>query len=120
MLTNPNTPIPEVHLLSNGRYHVMVIGGRRRVQPLERPGASPAGARTPPPSRSGVLLLHRRLRQTGAVWSNSFQPTLRAGRQYEAIFTPGRAEFRRQDDQVETHTEIAVSTEDDLEIRRIG
>ena len=24
VLTNPNTPVPEVHLLSNGRYHVMV------------------------------------------------------------------------------------------------
>ena len=24
VFNNPNTPIPEVHLLSNGRYHVMV------------------------------------------------------------------------------------------------
>ncbi len=44
---------------------------------------------------------------------------MRAGRQYEAVFTPGRVEFRRRDDYVETHTNIAVSSEDDLEIRRI-
>ena len=27
VFTDPNTPIPEVHLLSNGRYHVMATHG---------------------------------------------------------------------------------------------
>ena len=117
VFTNPNTPIPEVHLLSNGRYHVMVSaagGGYSRWNDL----AITRWREDPTSESFGVFcfigdpLTHR-------CWSNSFQPTLRAGRHYEAVFTPGRAEFRRQDDQVETHTEIAVSTEDDLEIRRI-
>ena len=30
-----------------------------------------------------------------------------------------RAEFRRHDEQIEAHTEISVSSEDDLELRRI-
>ena len=33
VLATPNTPVPEVHLLSNGRYHVMVTnagGGSSR------------------------------------------------------------------------------------------
>ena len=33
--SGPNTPTPEVHLLSNGRYTVMVTDCRRRLQPLE-------------------------------------------------------------------------------------
>ena len=94
------------------------LGRRRRVQPMERPGDHPL-AGGPHVRVVRGLLFHRRPRRPAACWSNSFQPTLRAGRHYEAVFTPGRAEFRRQDDQVETHTEIAVSTEDDLEIRRI-
>ncbi len=117
VLANPNTPIPEVHLLSNGRYHVMVSaagGGYSRWDDL-----AITRWREDPTSESFGVFCFIGDAQTHRCWSNSFQPTLRAGRHYEAVFTSGRAEFRRQDDQVETHTEIAVSTEDDLEIRRI-
>ena len=38
---------------------------------------------------------------------------------YEAIFSQARAEFRRRDHDLDTHTEIAVSPEDDIELRRI-
>ena len=37
MLSSANTPVPEVQLLSNGRYHVMVTNSGRRKQPLEGP-----------------------------------------------------------------------------------
>ena len=117
VFTNPNTPIPEVHLLSNGRYHVMVSaagGGYSRWNET----AISRWREDPTSGSSGIFCFIGDL-QTGRGWSNSFQPMLRAGGQYEAVFTPGRAKFRRQDDQVETHTEIVVSTEDDLEIRRI-
>jgi cellobiose phosphorylase len=117
VFTNPNTPIPEVHLLSNGRYHLMVSaagGGYSRWNDL-----AITRWREDPTSESFGVFCFIGDQLTHRCWSNSFQPTLRAGGHYEAVFTPGRAEFRRQDDQVETHTKIAVSTEDDLEIRRI-
>ena len=117
VVTNPNTPVPEVHLLSNGRYHVMVSaagGGYSRWNDL-----AITRWREDPTSESFGVFCFVGDPLTRHGWSHSFQPTLRAGRHYEAVFTSGRAEFRRQDDQVETHTEIAVSTEDDLEIRRI-
>ena len=38
---------------------------------------------------------------------------------YEAVFATGRATFRRRDHDIETHTEIAVSPDDDVELRRI-
>ncbi|MDY0003453.1 MAG: glucoamylase family protein, partial [Polyangia bacterium] len=117
VLSHPNTPVPQVHLLSNGRYHVMLSTAgagysRWNDQALTR-------WREDPTSESYGVFCYIGDKETRHGWSNSFQPTLRAGRRYEAVFTPGRAEFRRQDHQVETHTEIAVSTEDDLEIRRI-
>ncbi len=117
VFTNPNTPVPEVHLLSNGRYHVMVSAagaGYSRWDDL-----AITRWREDPTSESFGVFCFIGDSLTRHTWSNAFQPTLRAGRQYEAIFTPGRAEFRRQDERVETHTEIAVSTEDDLEIRRL-
>ncbi|MCM2329603.1 MAG: cyclic beta 1-2 glucan synthetase, partial [Lysobacter sp.] len=47
------------------------------------------------------------------------QPTLKRADRYEAIFTESRAEFRRRDGDLESHTEIVVSPEDDIELRRL-
>jgi cellobiose phosphorylase len=117
VFTNPNTPVPEVQLLSNGRYHVMVSaagGGYSRWNEL-----AITRWREDPTAESFGIFCYVGDAVTRHGWSNTFQPTLHAGGQYEAVFTPGRAKFRRQDDHVETHTEIAVSTEDDVEIRRL-
>jgi cellobiose phosphorylase len=56
---------------------------------------------------------------TGDFWSTAHQPTLRATDDYEAIFTQARAEFRHGHAGLEVHTEISVSPEDDVEMRRI-
>src|SRR4029450_3940238 len=56
---------------------------------------------------------------SGAVWSSAHQPTLKRADRYEAIFSEARAEFRRSDHDIETHTEIVVSPEDDIELRRM-
>jgi len=51
-------------------------------------------------------------------WSTAHQLALKRSKNYEAIFSQSKAEFRRHDHDVDTHTEIAVSPEDDVEIRR--
>src|SRR6185503_7613389 len=56
---------------------------------------------------------------SGSLWSATYQPTLRPATSFEAVFSAGRAEFRRRDDEIDTYVEIAVSPEDDLEVRRI-
>ena len=56
---------------------------------------------------------------SGEVWSTAYQPTLKQPDVYDAIFSQARAEYRRRDGDIDTHTEIAVSPEDDVEIRRI-
>ena len=57
--------------------------------------------------------------KSGEFWSTAYQPTLRQSENYEAIFSMGRAEFRRRDKDFDTHTEIVVSPEDDIELRRV-
>jgi cyclic beta-1,2-glucan synthetase len=117
VFTAPDTPIPEVQLLSNGRYHVMITqagGGYSRWKDLavtrwrEDTTCDPWG-----------MFCYLRDVATGAVWSTAYQPTRTRPDRYEAIFSEGRAEFRRRDHAFETHTEIAVSPEDDIELRRI-
>ena len=117
VFADPNTPIPSIHLLSNGRYHVMVsaAGGgysRWHETALTR-------WREDPTCESSGIFCYVCERRTRRVWSNSLQPTLQTGQTQEVIFSQGRAEFRRRGAGLETHTQIAVSPEDDLEIRRI-
>jgi len=113
----PDTPVPEVQLLSNGRYHVMVTnagGGSSRWKDL----AVTRWREDSTCDNWGSFCFIRDV-TTGAFWSTAYQPTLKASRQYEAIFSEGRVEFRRRDKDFDTHLEIAVSPEDDIELRRI-
>src|SRR5206468_10198069 len=57
--------------------------------------------------------------ETGTYWSTTHQPTLWRPDHYEAIFSEGRAEFRRRDQGIDAYTEIVVSPEDDIELRRV-
>src|SRR5262249_20682655 len=63
--------------------------------------------------------LYLRDAATGEFWSAAHQPSLRATRHYEAVFTQGRAEFRHRHAGLDVYTEISVSPEDDVEIRRV-
>ncbi|MFO8005386.1 GH36-type glycosyl hydrolase domain-containing protein [Thioalkalivibrio sp.] len=117
VFTEPDTQIPEVHLLSNGRYHVMAThagGSASRWRDLAvtrwREDATTDGWGT---------FIYLRDRDSGTYWSTAHQPTLRRADHYEAIFVQGRAEYRRRDQAIEAHTEICVSPEDDVEIRRV-
>ena len=117
VFTNPITLVPEVHLLSNGRYHVVVSnagGGYSRWRDL-------AVTRWREDSTRDCwgTFVYLRDMATGDFWSTAYQPTLRATKGYEAIFTQARAEFRQRHAGLEIHTEISVSPEDDVELRRI-
>ncbi|MEP6607994.1 MAG: glucoamylase family protein, partial [Burkholderiaceae bacterium] len=117
VLSTPQTPVPEVHLMSNGRYHVMVTnagGGSSRWKDF----AVTRWREDTTCDNWGTFLYLRDL-ASGQFWSTAYQPTLRETDYYEAIFTEGRAEFRRRDVDIETHTEIVVSPEDDIELRRV-
>lgn len=123
VFTTPDTPVPEVQLLSNGRYHVMLSnagGGYSRWKDL----AVTRWREDSTCDNWGTFCYIREM-AGGAFWSNAHQPTLKRPDSYEAIFSEGRAEFRRRDavgagdEQIETYTEIVVSPEDDIELRRV-
>lgn len=117
VINTPNTPIPEIQLLSNGRYHVMVTnsgGGYSRWRDI----AVTRWREDATTDNWGTFCYVRDL-DTQKLWSNAHQPTLTKADNYESVFSQGKVEFRRRDDQVETYTEIIVSPEDDVEVRRI-
>ena len=117
VLDTPHTAIPEVQLLSNGRYHVMVTnagGGYSRWKNI----ALTRWREDCTCDNWGTFCYITDL-DNNSTWSSSFQPSLKEGDNYEAVFSQGRAEFRRRDLSLETHTEIVVSPEDDIELRRV-
>jgi cellobiose phosphorylase len=121
VLNSPDTPIPEVQLLSNGRYHVMVTnagGGYSQWKNL-----AVTRWREDSTCDNWGTFCYLRDVASGEFWSTAHQPTLKRAGNYEAIFSEGRAEFRRRDfvgdGDFDTHTEIVVSPEDDIELRRV-
>jgi len=114
----PNTPLPEVNLLSNeGRYSVMITnsgGGYSRWKDI-----AVTRWREDSTQDNWGSFCYLRDAETGNFWSATHQPTLRRADKYEAIFSKGSAEFRRRDFEVDTHTIIVVSPEDDIELRRV-
>jgi cyclic beta-1,2-glucan synthetase len=113
----PNTFNPEVQLLSNGRYHVMVTnagGGYSRWKDLAITRWREDSTR----DHWGTFCYVRDT-ASGTFWSTAYQPALKRSDSYEAIFSESRAEFRCRKHDLDTHMEIAVSPEDDIELRRI-
>ena len=117
VFTDPDTPVPEAHLMSNGHYHVMAThagGGYSRWREL-----AVTRWREDTTTDSWGTFIYLRDRDSGRYWSSAYQPTLQKADHYEAIFVQARAEYRRRDHAIEAHTEISVSPEDDVEIRRV-
>ncbi|HVZ34539.1 MAG TPA: glucoamylase family protein, partial [Polyangiaceae bacterium] len=116
--TTPDSPTPEVHLLSNGTYHVAITnsgGGYSRWRDLAVTRWHEDATRD-----SWGSFCYVRDLPSGAFWSVAHQPSLVRAQSYEAIFSQGRAEFRRRDRGLATHVEISISPEDDIELRRVS
>jgi cyclic beta-1,2-glucan synthetase len=115
--SGPDTPVPEVQLLSNGRYHVAVTnagGGYSRWKELAVTRWREDATR----DNWGTFCYLRDVAD-GAFWSATHQPTLQPVSGFEAVFSEARAEFRSHHGGIDSYTEIAVSPEDDVELRRL-
>lgn len=117
IINTPNTPIPEVQLLSNGNYHVMITnsgGGYSRWKDI----AVTRWREDVTCDNWGTFFYIRDLKKN-TFWSPTKQPSLQNTDKYEVAFSQGRVDFRSLKNEVDTHIEIVVSPEDDIELRRI-
>jgi cyclic beta-1,2-glucan synthetase len=117
VVSSPDTPIPEVQLLSNGRYHVMVTNAGGSYSRWKNIAVTRWREDVTSDSWGTFCYLHDMT--SNEFWSNTYQPVLKWSQNYEAIFSEAKAEFRSSNHEFDTHTEIAVSPEDDIELRRI-
>ncbi len=115
---SPHAATPRTHLLSNGSYAVMVTAagsGYSRWRGLAVNRWREDATRDPWGSFFFV-----RDRKSDDVWSAGYQPSCVEPDSFHVDFSEGRAEFTRRDGDITTTMDIAVSSEDDAEVRRIS
>ncbi|MFN2274801.1 MAG: GH36-type glycosyl hydrolase domain-containing protein [Anaerolineales bacterium] len=113
----PHTATPKTQLLSNGRYCLMLTNagsGYSRWGDFEITRWRSDRTRDP----WGTFCYIHEV-DSNRLWSNTYHPTGGRVEAYSADFALDRAVFRREDNGIQTETEIIVSSEDDVEIRRI-
>ncbi|MEO5704920.1 MAG: glucoamylase family protein, partial [Candidatus Limnocylindrales bacterium] len=115
---SPHDQTPRTHLLSNGRYAVMVTAAGS--------GYSRWGDLAVTRWREDVTrdawgsYVYLRDAEGGAVWSAGHQPSGREADSYEVRYSEEHAEFSRRDGSITTAMTIVVSAEHDAEIRRVS
>ncbi len=114
---SPHTPFPHAQFLSNGNYTAVVTnagGGasicRGRAVTRQRQDAT----RDP-----GSQFIYLRDVRSGSVWSATHHPTGRDAEDDVVTFTAEKATFQRRFDGLATRLDVAVSPEDDVELRRL-
>jgi cyclic beta-1,2-glucan synthetase len=115
---SPHDATPRTHLLSNGRYVVMLTAagsGYSRWGPIAvtrwREDVTCDGW--------GSYVFLRDV-QSGRVWSAGYQPSGAEPDGYDVVFSEDRAEIVRRDGPLTSTLAVTVSTEDDAEVRRVS
>jgi cyclic beta-1,2-glucan glucanotransferase len=114
---SPHTHFPHTQFLSNGNYVTSLTnaGGGASVWhglPVTR------WRRDATRDADGQFIYLRDVR-SGAQWSATHHPLRREPDEYDVMFSADRASFRRRDEDISTQLDVAVSTEDDVEVRRV-
>ena len=115
---SPHDPVPRTQLLSNGRYAVMITAagsGYSRWRDL----AVTRWREDATCDAWGTFVFLRDV-HSGEVWSAGYQPSGVEPDSYRVEFSEGRAEITRRDGTIATTLEVAVSAEDDAEVRRVS
>ena len=116
-LVAPSGGAPVTHLLSNGRYSVMLTAagaGYSRWGDIAVTRWREDSTR----DDSGSFIFLRD-KESGKTWSAGAQP-LGGDGQYQVAFGEDHAEFSRRDGSLTTSLHVLVSGEDDGEVRRIS
>ncbi|KLU62464.1 N,N'-diacetylchitobiose phosphorylase [Peptococcaceae bacterium CEB3] len=117
-VTTAQTGIPVVHFIANGQYSVMLTNAGSG---FSRWGDIAVSRWREDVTRDhwGMYFYIQNL-NSGNVWSATYQPWGDSGEDYKAAYAPDKVEFSRRDGNITTRTEIVVSPEDPVEIRRLS
>ncbi len=115
---SPHTAFPHTQFLSNGRYTAALThtgGGYSMWR-----GLAITRQREDRTSDAGSHFIFLRDPWSGRVWSPTFQPLCQDSDGYEVSFDLEKATFFARAGDFETQLQISVSSEDDVEVRRLS
>jgi len=115
--TTPHTAVPYTHLLSNGRYSVMLTNAGGGASSFDDLAVTRWRSDVTRDDRGSYIYV--RDARSGAVWSTAYQPTSHDAHGYQVIYGLDKAEFRQQVAGIDTRMEVVVSAEENAELRRV-
>ncbi len=115
--TEPDFELPKSHILSNGKYFVMLTDkgtgySRSREADISRWREDPIM------DSYGTFFFIENL-DGNQSWSATYAPLNVMPKNYEVVFTADKASYKRTDGDIETLTEVVVASGDNAEVRRI-
>lgn len=114
----PKTLMPEVALLSNGKYSVMVTNSGSGYSKKDNM-ALYRFKEDVTLNENGIFFYIKDVKNN-FYYSAAYQPTKVEAEDYKAVFAMDKVEFKRRDKDLITETSISVSYEEDAEIREIS
>ncbi|MGI5916794.1 MAG: glucoamylase family protein, partial [Anaerolineae bacterium] len=108
-------PLPEAHVLSNGRYTLMITSagaGYSRWRDLDL-----TRWHNDTTLDDAGTWIYLRDAESGDLWSLAHQPIPGPPDAQEAVFYPHMAEFKRRQHEITSQVDVTVSLEDDVEVR---
>ena len=107
---------PEVLLLSNGSYSTMIT--RSGSGYSKKDDMTVYRWKGDAIDDSKGMFFYIKDKENKKYWSATYEPCRVEGN-YKVEFTLDKAKFQRVDEKIETNCEVVLSTEDDVEIRKI-
>ena len=115
--TKLNQPLPMAHVLSSDSYFVMLTDkgtGYSKTNSL-----AISRWREDPILDHYGMFFYVKNKSTNRIWSSTYCPIQTEPDAYEVVFTADKAVYKRADENIETTTEVIVTSADNAEIRRI-
>ncbi len=116
-ITTPHTILPRTRVLSNGFYSLMIDNagsGFSFIPGMQITRWHEDSLR----NYLGNYVFVKDL-DTNKIWSLTYQPSRQQPEFYEVIYNPDKVEFKRRDFDIALHTEITISPEDNVEVKKI-
>ena len=112
------TTLPQVHVLSNGRYSVLITNAGSGYSQWQGLSLTRWEADTTLDAWGSWVYLQDL--ENGAFWSAGYQPTAITPDYQTLSFHPHQAEFDRRDFDITLKMRVTVAADDDVEIRQIA
>jgi cyclic beta-1,2-glucan synthetase len=112
-----DSPQPQAHLLSNGRYGVILTSAGAGYSTWQDMDLTRWRADTTLEDWGTWIYVQDVEAGGGELWSAGLQPTGRMPQQASTRFSAHSAELQRRDHDVTVRTEVAVAPRDDMEVR---